>query len=123
MKKLLLVACLVGLCGCNMGEKLFGIKDGEQGPPGPAGAGTRKVYTGVTTTEPQSIVIPELTVTQKPAIQVLIKQPGYSLFYEIPGLYNVDITTQNPYWSYNNAASVTIALAAIGTSYMIIVLT
>jgi hypothetical protein len=122
LRNTILAVCLLSLIGCNLGEKLFGLKDGEQGPPGPAGAGTRKVYTGTTTAEPFSVIVPELTLLQKPAIQVLIRKSGDALFYEIPGLYNVNSSTLNPYWSYNASAGVTISFTPAGTDYMVIVI-
>lgn len=123
ISKLIAILLLgVSLIGCGkFGKKLFGLKDGEPGPAGPAGPGTKTVRTGVITNNPQTIIFLTSSTLERPLITVLLKEPTFSSYHELGGVYD---SLQGPYYSSPAGyEAITIWNAPIGSEYILVAFT
>jgi|WetSurMetagenome_2_1015567.scaffolds.fasta_scaffold109734_2 hypothetical protein len=60
---------------------------GKRGPMGPAGPGSRTVYTStgvIPTDNLYTVEIPEITINDMPSVSTYIRLTGNSLWYELP---------------------------------------
>lgn len=60
---------------------------GKDGATGPAGPGTRIVYTStepIPTSDFFAVLVPEITISDMPMVSVYIRMEGTTIWYELP---------------------------------------